>query len=68
VPEIEIRDNYFDPIWILAVMHFPNDGELREKYYAEKFAEYELLEVAPTGSVELEPNVIQRILQRTGKT
>ncbi len=68
MPELEIRGNYMDPIWILAVMHFPNDEELREKYYAEKFAECELLEVAPTGSVELESNVLQRILQRTGKT
>ena len=68
MPEIEIRGNYLDDIWILAVMHFPNDGELRDKYYAEKFAERELLEVAPTGSVEMEASVIQRILQRTGKT
>ena len=68
MPEIELCGNYLDPIRILAAMHFPNDAELREKYYAEKFAECKLLEVAPTGSVEFESDVIQRILQRTGKT
>ena len=56
MPEIELRDNYLDPIRILAVMHFPDDGELREKYYAEKFAEYELLEVAPTGLLMTQSN------------
>ena len=57
-----------DSIWTLALMHFPTDDELRRKYYAVKFAESELEETLPTDFVEMEAEVLQKILDEPGKS
>lgn len=68
MPEIEHRGNYLDSIWILALMYFPNDEELRRQYYAVNFARWELEEKVPTDFIEMEVDVIRTILKSPGKS
>ena len=68
VPEIDIRDNYLDPIWILALMTFPNDKNLRCQYYAVKFAESELEGTVPADFIEIEADLIREILDSPART
>ena len=68
MPEIDIRDNYLDPIWILALMTFPNDKNLRRQHYAVKFAESELEGTAPAGFIEIEADLIREILDSPARS
>jgi len=68
VPEIEHRDNYLDPIWILALMVFPNDENLRRQFYAVKFVESALEGTVPTDSIEIGADVIREILDAPAKS
>jgi len=68
VPEIELRGNSMDSIWILALMHFPTNKKLRQRYYAMKFAESELEGAVPTDFIEMEAEVLQNILGHSQKS
>ena len=65
MPEIELRGNSMDSIWILALMHFPHDEQLRQQYYARKFAESELEGTVLTDFIEIEAEVLENILGNT---
>lgn len=67
MPEIELRGNYLDPIWILAVMCFPNDEQLRRQYYAMKYADSQLINTVPTDFIELEVGHLQTLLESPGR-
>ena len=68
MPEIELHGNTMDSIWILALMTFPDDEDLRRQYYAVKFAESELQDTVPTDFIEMEVAVIQELIDAPGKS
>lgn len=51
---IEIRDNDLDTSWLLALMNFPNDEELRNTYYAIHCLQKDLMEAKPTDSLAVD--------------
>jgi hypothetical protein len=68
MPEIELRGNSMDPIWILAVMTFPNDEDLRRQFYAVKYAESLLEGTAPTDFLEMQAGLIRDLINAPGKS
>lgn len=68
MPEIELRGNLLDYIWILALMTFPNDEDLRRQFYAVKFAESELDGTDPADFIEIEADLIREILDSPAKS
>jgi len=57
-----------DSIWVLALMHFPNDEQLRQQYYAVKFAESELEGTVPTSFIESEADALRKVLGHSLKS
>lgn len=62
MPKLEIRGNGSDGLWILAVANFPNDGKLREDFYAIHQVEQLLADSRAKGYAEIESHFLDAII------
>jgi hypothetical protein len=66
MPEISLDGTPLDPGWVLATMHFPNDKNLRDRYFAVHRIRLEVLDAKESELFQVDAQTLRLLIEAPG--